>query len=66
MNDVQCFYRMLSREKEKLEDTVKFLEGELKNADENLLEKEKELNGMKTEKEREVCSASSSSITFQI
>lgn len=45
---------MLSREKEKLEDTVKFLESELKNADEGLMEKEKELNAIKTEKEREV------------
>ena len=47
---------MLTREKEQLADSVKFLESELKNADSNLLEKEKELNAIKAEKEREVCS----------
>ena len=47
--------RMLTREKEQLADTVKFLESEIKNADNILLEKEKDLNAMKTEKEREVC-----------
>ena len=48
---------MLTREKEQLADSVKFLENEIRNADNTLLEKEKDLNAIKTEKEREVCSA---------
>ena len=53
--NVSEILRMLTREKEQLADTVKFLESEIKNADNILLEKEKDLNAMKTEKEREVC-----------
>ena len=48
---------MMTREKEQLADTVKFLESEIKNADNILLDKERELNALKTEKEREVCGA---------
>ena len=47
---------MLTREKEQLADTVKFLENEIRNADNIMSEKERDLNAMKTEKEREVCS----------
>ena len=53
INDTICS-RMITSEKVKLVDSVEFLQQEIQKADANLLEKEKELQSIKSEKEVQV------------